>query len=102
MRMKVIALILCGAAIVAVDGFAEAQDKGTLDPKPLPPLADPADPKVAADAGLRPCDDPYRGADALDRLLFSRLPGRREGASGRWRHGAFAAFAQSDFGAILR
>src|SRR6202167_6061195 len=48
MRMKVIALILCSAAIVAVDGFAEAQDKGTLDPKPLPPLANPADPKVAA------------------------------------------------------
>src|SRR5271170_3100936 len=48
MRMKVIALILCGAAIVAVDGFAEAQDKGTLDPKPLPPLANPADPRVAA------------------------------------------------------
>jgi len=48
MRMKFIALILCGAAIVAVDGFAEAQDKGTLDPKPLPPLANPADPRVAA------------------------------------------------------
>ena len=48
MRMKVIALILCGAAIIAVDGFAEAQDKSTLDPKPLPPLANPADPKVAA------------------------------------------------------
>src|SRR5271169_259735 len=48
MRMKVIALILCGAAIVAVDGLAEAQDKGTLDAKPLPPLANPADPKLAA------------------------------------------------------
>ena len=28
--------------------FALAQDKGTLDPKPLPPLANPADPKLPA------------------------------------------------------
>src|SRR5271154_5482850 len=48
MRMKVTAWILCGLAIVAVDGFAEAQDKGSLDPKPLPPLANPADPKLPA------------------------------------------------------
>src|SRR5271168_2416320 len=48
MRMKVTAWILCGAAIVAVDGFAASQDKGTLDPKPLPPLANPADPKLPA------------------------------------------------------
>jgi penicillin-insensitive murein DD-endopeptidase len=33
---------------VLVSGAASAQDKGTLDPKPLPPLADPADPKLAA------------------------------------------------------
>ena len=29
-------------------GSAAAQDKGTLDPKPLPPLAHPADPKTPA------------------------------------------------------
>jgi penicillin-insensitive murein DD-endopeptidase len=35
-----LALILCGSAA--------AQDKGTLNPKPLPPLANPNDPSVAA------------------------------------------------------
>src|SRR5215212_9056812 len=34
-------------ALVA-GGSAAAQDKGTLDPKPLPPLANPSDPKLAA------------------------------------------------------
>src|SRR5271154_400277 len=48
MRMKFIALILCGAAIVAADGWAGAQEKGSLDAKPLPPLTNPADPKLAA------------------------------------------------------
>jgi penicillin-insensitive murein endopeptidase len=31
-----------------MSGPALAQDKGTLDPKPLPPLTDPNDPKLAA------------------------------------------------------
>jgi penicillin-insensitive murein endopeptidase len=34
-------------ALVA-GGSAAAQDKGTLDPKPLPPLANPSDPRLAA------------------------------------------------------
>ena len=38
-------LILMTAANAA---SALAQDKGTLDPKPLPPLANPNDPKIAA------------------------------------------------------
>jgi penicillin-insensitive murein endopeptidase len=33
---------------LVIGGSAAAQDKGTLDPKPLPPLADPSDPKLAA------------------------------------------------------
>jgi penicillin-insensitive murein DD-endopeptidase len=41
-------LLLVGvAAALGVSG-ALAQDKGTLDPKPLPPLADPANPKLPA------------------------------------------------------
>jgi penicillin-insensitive murein DD-endopeptidase len=35
-------------ACVATAGAASAQDKGTLDPKPLPPLANPNDPTIGA------------------------------------------------------
>ena len=35
-------------AALAVGGSAAAQDKGTLEPKPLPPLANPGDPNLAA------------------------------------------------------
>src|ERR1700744_2971650 len=38
-------VVPCPAVTAAV---ALAQDKGTLDPKPLPPLANPNDPKLAA------------------------------------------------------
>jgi penicillin-insensitive murein DD-endopeptidase len=34
--------------VLLIGGSAGAQDKGTLDPKPLPPLANPGDPKLAA------------------------------------------------------
>src|SRR4051812_41347329 len=34
--------------VLLIGGSAAAQDKGTLDPKPLPPLANPGDPKLAA------------------------------------------------------
>jgi len=36
------------AFLVAAAGAASAQDKGTLNPKPLPPLANPDDPKTPA------------------------------------------------------
>ena len=37
------------ALVVAVSSPpAAAQDKGTVDPKPLPPLANPSDPKTPA------------------------------------------------------
>ena len=40
-------LIACVCVLwLAVSAFA--QDKGTLNPKPLPPLANPDDPKLAA------------------------------------------------------
>jgi len=35
-------------AVLISSGGALAQDKGTVDPKPLPPLANPNDPKVGA------------------------------------------------------
>ena len=41
------ALILLSAAIFSVTA-ALAQDRGSVDPKPLPPLANPNDPKIGA------------------------------------------------------
>src|SRR3712207_3331227 len=43
-RLSAIAL----AFALVIGGSAAAQDKGTLTPKPLPPLANPDDPKLAA------------------------------------------------------
>ena len=42
MRARLIGLVLALAAASAAPALA--QDKGTLDAKPLPPLANPADP----------------------------------------------------------
>ncbi len=42
LRFALLAILLLGS------GTARAQDKGTLNPEPLPPIANPADPKVAA------------------------------------------------------
>jgi len=39
---------LVSAAILFVSGSANAQDKGTLNPEPLPPLAKPTDPSTPA------------------------------------------------------
>jgi penicillin-insensitive murein endopeptidase len=43
---RLIRLVL--ALLLAATGAALAQDKGSVDPKPLPPLANPNDPKVPA------------------------------------------------------
>ena len=40
--------IACAAAVLALGLPAHAQDKGTLEPKPLPPLAKPNDPNLPA------------------------------------------------------
>src|SRR5438105_10353462 len=45
-RLILIPLIALMAAVTAA--IAWAQDKGTVNPKPLPPLANPNDPKIAA------------------------------------------------------
>lgn len=42
------AILLALVATAAPAGGALAQDKGTVDPKPLPPLANPNDPKIGA------------------------------------------------------
>ena len=42
-------MVLCGAAIAAITtSVATAQDKGSVNPKPLPPLANPDDAKTPA------------------------------------------------------
>ena len=45
-RLILIPLITVMAAVNAAGAWA--QDKGTVNPKPLPPLANPNDPKIAA------------------------------------------------------
>jgi penicillin-insensitive murein endopeptidase len=46
--MPIRRLILVAALPLALAATAAAQDKGTIDPKPLPALANPDDPKLAA------------------------------------------------------
>jgi penicillin-insensitive murein DD-endopeptidase len=48
MNPRLILIPLVISAFVATAGAASAQDKGILDPKPLPPLANPNDPSVGA------------------------------------------------------
>jgi penicillin-insensitive murein endopeptidase len=43
----ILLLLLISSALVSATG-ARAQDKGSVDPKPLPPLANPNDPKLGA------------------------------------------------------
>ncbi len=43
----ILSLLLLLSALVSADS-ALAQDKGSVNPKPLPPLANPNDPKLGA------------------------------------------------------
>jgi penicillin-insensitive murein DD-endopeptidase len=43
----IVPLLLISAAVASATGV-RAQDKGSVDPKPLPPLANPSDPKLGA------------------------------------------------------
>ena len=45
--MRQVAIAWCAFTVIA-SGVARAQDKGTLDPQPLPPLAKPATPATPA------------------------------------------------------
>ena len=58
--------------LTAVGGAALAQDKGTVNPKPLPPLANPDDPKTPAKELFG-----RRHERAVYRILLARLS--------RWR-----------------
>src|ERR1700730_16342145 len=48
MKPRLILILLLLSAVFASADVALAQDKGSVDPKPLPPLANPNDPKIGA------------------------------------------------------
>jgi penicillin-insensitive murein endopeptidase len=48
MKPRLILILLLLPAVLASANVALAQDKGSVDPKPLPPLANPNDPKIGA------------------------------------------------------
>src|SRR6201992_4301651 len=48
MNLRLILIPLLASAGIANAPIASAQDKGSVDPKPLPPLANPNDPKLGA------------------------------------------------------
>ena len=106
----ILTLLLLSAAVVSAPA-ALAQDKGSVDPKPLPPLANPNDPKLGAKElfgrKLLPAAMPTRaigfyakgciaGAEALpingdtwqvmrlsrNRILGASRPDRAAGAAG--------------------
>ena len=73
-------IVAASLAVLACAPGARAQDKGTVDPKPLPPLANPSDPKLPAKELFGRKGDAGAARGARDRLLFQGLPRRR-----RWR-----------------
>jgi penicillin-insensitive murein endopeptidase len=48
MNLRLILIPLLASAIIASATVARAQDKGSVDPQPLPPLANPNDPTLGA------------------------------------------------------
>jgi penicillin-insensitive murein endopeptidase len=59
-RQNRVVVALSFALVVAAAGAANAEDKGSVNPKPLPPLANPDDPKTPAKElfGRRPTPAP--------------------------------------------
>ena len=47
-RHRLIPALALMSAVLSAANPASAQDKGSVNPKPLPPLANPTDPNVAA------------------------------------------------------
>ena len=52
---------------------AHAQDPGTLNPQPLPPLPNPDAPKNSGERAFRSQDDAAARPTPLDRLIWRRL-----------------------------
>ncbi len=74
-RLRLIPLLI--AALVACTISARAQDKGSLNPQPLPPLANPNDPTTRGEAVVRAESAAGGDADPVDRRLHQGLSCRR-------------------------
>jgi penicillin-insensitive murein endopeptidase len=48
MGKQLLKILISSIALVIMSGAVSAQDKGSVDPKPLPPLANPNNPRVGA------------------------------------------------------
>ena len=78
-RLILIPLLTLMAAANAASVLA--QDKGTVNPKPPPPLANPNDPKIARQRAVRPQGDRRpRCRRACIGFYAQRLPRRRRGS----------------------
>jgi hypothetical protein len=75
-----ITLLLAPSLLAA--NFAAAQDLGSVNPEPLPPLANPNDPATPA---KEPQNDSGIARDAYHRLLFQGLHRRSESVAPRRR-----------------
>ena len=96
----ILTLLLISATVVSASA-ALAQDKGSVDPKPLPPLANPNDPKLGAKElfgrKLLPAAMPTRVVGFYAKGCIAGA----EGAADQWRDLAGdAAVAQSLLGRI--
>ena len=98
--MRLATALLTAALLSATASLALAQDKGTVNPKPLPPLANPDDPKNPAKELFGRKAERRQHAGALDRLLHPRLSRRRRRAADQRQDLAGdAAVAQPQLGA---
>ena len=88
---------LCLLAMVTLP--AHAQDPGTLNPQPLPPLPNPEAPKDSSERAFRPQDDAAIRPIPLDRLIWRRLScGSCRASDQRPELASDAAIAQSLLG----
>jgi penicillin-insensitive murein DD-endopeptidase len=100
-RLAVWRMVLAGTAIATIaTSVATAQDKGTLDPKPLPPLAHPDDPKTPAKElfGRRPTPASLQarsiGFYAKGCLAGAVAMPMRLSRNRNWGHPALVAFLE--------
>ena len=85
MTSRLILIPLLTLMIAASAVSAWAQDKGTVNPKPLPPLANPNDPNTRRQGTVRPQGAAGGDADARARLLCPWLHRRRGRAADQRR-----------------
>ena len=100
MNPRLILISCCCCAAIVSATAALAQDKGSVDAKPLPPLANPNDPKLGAKELFGRKVLPAAMPTRVRRLLRQWLHRGRGSAADQWRHLAGdAAVAQSQLGA---